>query len=262
MKLVFVTLFPAMLEGPLQASILGRAAQQGLVDASFVQIRDHATDRHRTVDDTPYGGGQGMVLRPVELGAATLEARARCPGAPVILLSPQGSPLRQTDVRKLATLPGLVMVCGRYEGVDERWVDAHVDIEISLGDFVLTGGELPALCLADAVVRLLPGVLGHPGSVVDESFSLPRLEHPQFTRPAEWGGLPVPAVLTSGDHGRVGRWRLAQAAARTGARRPDLLEAAPLSADERAALREFGEDAGRWSRPRTVDGWFAHPLRG
>ena len=232
-----LTLFPSYFEGPLSTSILGRARKAGVAGVRCVDIRDFASTRHRRVDDTPYGGGAGMVMRAPELAAATDWSRARAPGAPVIYLSPQGAPFRQSHARWLAEQPGMVLVCGRYEGVDERWIERHVDLEISVGDFVLTGGEAAAVCVVDAVVRLLPGALGNAASASDESFSHGMLEYPQFTRPATFEGLEVPDVLLSGDHGRISAWREKLSLARTSARRPDLLEgAAPEVEDGEAWL--------------------------
>jgi tRNA (guanine37-N1)-methyltransferase len=236
-----LTLFPEMVTGYLSESILGKAAQRGLVHFSAHDIRAHAEDKHHVVDDAPYGGGAGMVLKPEPLVAAIEAARMRLPGARVLLTSPRGVPLDQALARTLASGPtDLVLVCGRYEGVDER-VRAYVDGEVSLGDFVLTGGELVALCVVDAVARLLPGVLGNAVSTASESFEDGLLEYPHYTRPPAFRGVEVPAVLQSGDHARVARWRRWQALHWTRLRRPDLLAQAPLSAEDRALL-EMGED--------------------
>ncbi len=208
----------------LEASILGRAREAGLLDVAVHDIRDWAEGRHRQVDDAPFGGGQGMVLKPEPLVAAIEAVRDGPDGrAPVVLMTPQGAPLVQATAHRLAGLPRLVLVCGRYEGVDERVREGWVDEELSLGDFVLTGGELPALAVIDAVARLLPGVLGNEASHADESFEAGLLEYPQYTRPREFRGRTVPDVLLSGDHGRIRRWRAEQAADRTRRRRPDLL---------------------------------------
>ncbi len=252
-----VTLFPEFFASPLAASLLGRATQLGMLDVRTWDIRSVATNRARTVDDTPYGGGSGMVLRAPVLAAITTAAREALPGLPVILMSPQGETFRQHHARTLAHIGGAILVCGRYEGVDERFIERYVDVELSLGDFVLTGGEPAAMTIIDAVARLRPGVLGNEHSAVDESFSAPRLEYPQFTRPPVFEGLEVPAVLPSGDHGRVDQWRQRIALARTESRRPDLLVQAPVSAGEQKAMRKVPlteADAWMW-RPRTLDGW-------
>jgi tRNA (guanine37-N1)-methyltransferase len=223
-----LTLFPQIFSGALQESILGRALSSGLVKVNLIQIRDFAQDRHRTVDDQPYGGGPGMVMRCEPLYGAWQAARERSPlPARTVLLSPQGSPLRQPLLECWAReLPGrerLILVCGRYEGVDERFIETCVDEEVSLGDFVLSGGEIPALALVDGLMRLLPGGLGNEASAAGESFSDGLLEYPQFTRPPEFRGLKVPEVLLSGDHGKIARWRREQSLRRTRERRPDLL---------------------------------------
>jgi len=194
----------------LEASILGRARTAGLLEVVVHDIRDWAEGRHRQVDDYPFGGGQGMVLKPEPLVAAIEAVRADS-DAPVVLMTPQGTPFRQATARRFARQPHMVLVCGRYEGVDERIRDGWIDEEISLGDFVLTGGELPALSVIDAAARLLPGVLGNEASHADESFEAGLLEYPQYTRPREFRGHKVPDVLLSGDHGRVAQWRAEQA---------------------------------------------------
>jgi len=209
----------------LEASILGRARTAGLLEVVVHDIRDWAEGRHRQVDDYPFGGGQGMVLKPEPLVAAIEAVRADS-DAPVVLMTPQGTPFRQATARRFARQPHMVLVCGRYEGVDERIRDGWIDEEISLGDFVLTGGELPALSVIDAAARLLPGVLGNEASHADESFEAGLLEYPQYTRPREFRGHKVPDVLLSGDHGRVAQWRAEQAEQRTRQRRPDLLDEA------------------------------------
>lgn len=221
-----VTLFPGMFEPLLTASVFGRAVRRGLVRVDFVDLRTFGEGRHRVVDDRPFGGGPGMVLRAEPVLAAVEAARARHPrGARTIYLSPQGRRLDQPLVRELATAPGLVLLAGRYEGVDERALELLRPEEISIGDYVLSGGELPAMVLLDAVARLRPGVLGDEASPVEDSFREGDglLDHPHYTRPLEVRGLGVPAVLRSGDHGAVAAWRYATALARTRARRPDLL---------------------------------------
>ena len=218
-----LTLFPRMIAAPLEESILGKAREKGLLRVQVTDIRDFADSKHRVTDDVPYGGGAGMVMKPEPLVAAIEAARARLPSAKVILLSPQGARFEQRKARELAQAGALILVCGRYEGVDER-VLRWVDEELSLGDFVLTGGEVAALAVIDAMARLVPGVLGNELSAHDESFSEDGLlEGPQYTRPPEFRGLRVPEILLSGDHGKIAKWRHEQAVARTRERRPDLL---------------------------------------
>jgi tRNA (guanine37-N1)-methyltransferase len=216
-----LTLFPEMFPGPLSAGVTGRGLATGLVTLQLHNLRDYTHDRHRQVDDVPYGGGAGMVLKPEPIFEAV---RARTGKGPVILLTPQGELLNQGLVRELAGHADLYLICGRYEGVDERVATHLVDKEISVGDYVLTGGELPAMVLIDAVSRLVAGVLGSEESPKDESFDQHLLEYPHYTRPAEFEGLPVPEVLRSGHHAEIERWRRAQAAERTRRRRPDLLD--------------------------------------
>ncbi len=212
------TLFPSMFPGPLGQSLAGRALSAELWRLEVRDIRDAATDRHRTVDDTPFGGGAGMVMRPDVLDAAI----GPDDGRPLLYLSPRGQPLTQDRVRALAAGPGARLVCGRYEGVDQRVLDARGVEEVSIGDYVLSGGELPALVLLDACVRLLPGVMGAEASGEDESFSAGLLEYPHYTRPAEWCGRAVPDVLLSGHHAAIAAWRRTQAEQVTRTRRPDL----------------------------------------
>ena len=220
-----LTLFPGVFTSYLEASILGRAKEAGLLEVALHDIRDWAEGRHRQVDDYPFGGGQGMVLKPEPLAASIEAVKALVDdAAPVVLMTPQGQPFRQTTARRYADHSRVVLVCGRYEGFDERVREGWVDEEISMGDFVLTGGELPAMAVIDATARLLPGVLGNEASHADESFEAGLLEYPQYTRPREFRGRAVPDVLLSGDHGRVARWRAEQARTRTQRRRPDLLE--------------------------------------
>lgn len=227
-----LTLFPAMIEGPLRESIPGRILDQGLATVRVHDLRQWGIGRHRTVDDYPYGGGAGMVLK-VDVVAAALDALRR-PESTVILLDPGGEVFRQSIAHELAAAAHLVLLCPRYEGVDDR-VRSLVDREISIGDYVLTGGELPALVIVDAVLRLLPGAID-AASTSEESFAEGLLEYPQYTRPAEFRGLAVPSVLVSGHHAQVRAWRHAQAIRRTAARRPDLLAGRDLTAAERAAL--------------------------
>lgn len=215
-----LTLFPEMFPGPLGHSLAGRALERGDWRLDVANIRDFATDRHATVDDTPFGGGAGMVMRADVLDRA-LESHAD-PEGPVIYLSPRGKPLDQDDAYELASGPAVTLLCGRYEGVDQRLIDRRGLREVSIGDFVLSGGETAALCLLDACVRLLPGVIGQPESLAEESFESGLLEYPHYTRPAEWQGMAVPDVLLSGNHGAIARWRRDQAERITQQRRPDL----------------------------------------
>ena len=216
-----LTLFPEMCAAPLGHSILGRARQAGLLDVGLHDIREHGRGRHRQVDDTPYGGGSGMVMR-VDVVHEAIEA-VRTPGARVLLMDPAGRRFSQTDARRLALEPHLVFLCGHYEGIDSRVREHLVDEALSIGDYVLTGGELPAMVMIDAIARMIPGVLGNPESLAEESFTDGLLEGPVFTRPFSYQGWDVPEVLRSGHHGRIQAWRRAQALARTRAVRPDLL---------------------------------------
>lgn len=216
-----LTLYPEMFPGPLGAALAGRALAAGLWSMDVRQIRDHATDRHRTVDDTPAGGGPGMVMRPDVLACA-IDAVSDGGDVPRLLMSPRGRPFDQAFARTLASGPGATLVCGRFEGVDERVIEARGLVEVSVGDYVLSGGEVAAMVVLDAVVRLLPGVMGNAASAVEESFADGLLEHPQYTRPVEWDGLPIPSVLLSGDHGKVAVWRRQQRERLTAERRPDL----------------------------------------
>jgi tRNA (guanine37-N1)-methyltransferase len=238
MRIDVVTLFPAMFDGPLSESMLRVAREKGHVEIGVVDLRDYTEGRHRVADDYPFGGGGGMVLKPEPLfraveGLRTAEAR-------VVLLCPQGPTFTQATAARLARQPHLVLLCGHYEGVDERVRDHLVDEELSIGDYVLTGGEVPALVVMDAVVRLVPGVLGDPEGAARESFAAGRLDYPQYTRPAEFRGHRIPDVLLSGDHDRIARWRRREALRRTAARRPDLLVGTALTDEERAWLAEPG----------------------
>jgi tRNA (guanine37-N1)-methyltransferase len=217
-----LTLFPEMFPGPLGVSLAGKALASGLWTLEARDIRDSATDRHRSVDDTPAGGGPGMVLR-ADVLAAAIDAANITPERPRLLMSPRGRPLTQSRVGELAAGPGPLIVCGRFEGIDQRVIEARRLEEVSIGDYVLSGGEIAAMAVIDACVRLLPGVMGKLASGADESFSDGLLEYPQYTRPQEFEGQPIPEVLLSGDHARVAAWRLAEAEALTRARRPDLL---------------------------------------
>jgi tRNA (guanine37-N1)-methyltransferase len=220
-----LTIFPDMFPGPLGQSLAGKAREKGLWLLEAVDIRDHAIDKHRMVDDTPAGGGPGMVMK-ADVIARALDAVAG-DERPRLLMSPRGRPLTQRRVGELAAGSGLTIVCGRFEGIDERVIEARNLEEVSIGDYVLSGGEIAALVLIDACVRLIPGVMGHEASGSDESFSHGLLEYPQYTRPAVWEGRAIPDVLTSGDHGKVAAWRREQAENLTKSRRPDLWEAYP-----------------------------------
>lgn len=218
-----LTLFPEVFPGPLGVSVIGRGLAEGAWSLGVTQLRDFATDRHRTVDDTPAGGGPGMVLKPDILARAIDSVSPEGDPRPRLLMSPRGRPLTQRRVRELAAGPGAVVVCGRFEGVDERVIEARDLEEVSIGDYVLAGGELAAMVTLEATVRLLPGVLGAADSHVDESFENGLLEYPQYTRPQSFEGREIPTVLTSGDHGRVDKWRREQSESLTRARRPDLM---------------------------------------
>ena len=234
-----VTIFPAMVRASLGEGVVGRAIERGTLDVTVRDLRDFTTDRHRIVDDVPYGGGPGMVLKPEPIFRA-LDAVAAERGEPltIILTSPQGARFTQGDARRLSRAPHVVVLCGRYEGVDDR-VRERVTEELSIGDYVLTGGELPALVIVDAVARLVPGVVGDEQSVADDSFSRGLLDFPQFTRPAEIDRMRVPDVLLSGNHADIRRWRKREALARTLERRPDLLAGADLDEEEREILKEL-----------------------
>jgi tRNA (guanine37-N1)-methyltransferase len=234
-----ISIFPEYLDGPLHVSLLGKAVERGLLDVHLHDLRQWTSDRHRTVDDTPYGGGAGMVMRPEPWGLA-LDAIVPDGGARLVLPTPAGRPFTQELAHELADEPWLVFGCGRYEGIDQRVVDwaarrMRVD-EVSIGDYVLAGGEAAVLVIVEAVARLLPGFLGNPESLAEESHAGGLLEYPVYTRPPSWHGLEVPGVLLSGDHGAIARWRRDQSLRRTAARRPDLLARAELTERDRAAL--------------------------
>ncbi|HZV22087.1 MAG TPA: tRNA (guanosine(37)-N1)-methyltransferase TrmD [Hyphomicrobiales bacterium] len=217
-----LTLYPEMFPGPLEFSLSGKALQKGLWQLSVLNIRDFAKDKHRTVDGSPAGGGPGMVMRPDVAAAAIDIARGGLPSAPVIYLSPRGERLSQTLIRRFAAGPGVILYCGRFEGLDQRAIEARDMHEISIGDYVLSGGELAAMVLADACVRLLPGVVGDEASLGEESFENGLLEYPHYTKPRIWEGREIPPVLLSGDHARIAEWRKEQSEKLTAARRPDL----------------------------------------
>jgi len=235
-----VSLFPEMVRTVSAYGVVGRATERGLLSVNCVNPRDFTTDAHRTVDDRPYGGGPGMVMKYAPLAESIRTARALVPDdCPVVCLSPQGTVFDQAMAKRYATLPGLVLVAGRYEGIDERLIESHVDEEVSLGDFVLSGGEIAAMALVDAVARLLPGVLGDAESAQQDSFMEGLLDCPHYTRPEVVDGQPVPDVLLSGDHARIAAWRQKEALGRTYVRRPDLVEKLNLSDEQRKLLDEY-----------------------
>ncbi len=239
MRIDIITLFPRICGEYVGESILKRAGEQGLAEIRVVNLRDYTHDRHRTADDRPYGGGAGMVLKPEPLFEAVEDLQT--PSSRVVLLSPRGKLFDQAAAFRLSREGHLILIAGRYEGVDERVSEFLADEEISIGDYILTGGELAALAVADSVVRLVPGVLGDPGSAVDESFARGRLEYPQYTRPEEYRGLAVPEILLSGDHEAVARWRARQALLLTRRRRPDLLAEYPPDDREKQWLEETNQ---------------------
>ena len=235
-----ITLFPEMVTTIAEFGVVGRAQRRELVTLDIENPRDHTSDVHRTVDDRPYGGGPGMVMKYEPLAGAVAAARERSPqGSPVVYLSPQGRVFDQALAKRYAALPGLILLAGRYEGGDERFIESQVDEELSLGDFVLSGGEVAAMAVIDAVVRLLPGVLGDDESAAQDSFMEGLLDYPHYTRPEVADGRKVPDVLVSGDHAEIARWRMKQALGRTFVRRPDLIEKLELSVEQRALLDEF-----------------------
>ena len=245
MKFDIVTIFPRMIEAALAEGVVSRGIASGALDVEIHDLRDHTTDRHRTVDDVPYGGGPGMVMKPGPLVRAVEEIRNRR-GAPdaVILLSPQGRRFTQAEAVRLSGLAHIALLCGRYEGMDERVPELVGAEELSLGDFVVSGGELPALIVVDAVSRLVPGVVGDEQSVAEDSFARGLLDYPHYTRPAEFAGIKVPDVLLSGHHAEVRRWRRKTALARTLDRRPELLERADLDDEDRKLLEEILKERG------------------
>ena len=235
-----VSLFPEMFKAVTDYGISRRAVENGLLTLEVWNPREFTEDKHRTVDDKPYGGGPGMLMKvqPLKdaINAAKSKAQAQCP---VIYLSPQGKPLEQTDLASLAMLPEVILVAGRYEGIDERLIESVIDMEVSIGDFVASGGELPAMLLIDGVTRLLPGAVGDADSVEQDSFSNGLLDYPQYTRPETEDGLTVPAVLMSGNHGQIARWRKMQSLGRTYKKRPDLITARTLTEEEKQLLDEY-----------------------
>lgn len=240
MHISVISLFPEMVSTIAEYGVVGRARQRELVALRIENPRDHTDDVHRTVDDRPYGGGPGMVMKFEPLAKAVLAARAASPkGSPVVYLSPQGRVFDQGEAQRLAALPGMILLAGRYEGIDERLIEAHVDEELSLGDFVLSGGEVAAMAVVDAVVRLLPDVLGDDESAAQDSFMEGLLDCPHYTRPELVEGRPVPEVLLSGDHAKIARWRMKQSLGRSYMRRPDLLDKLDLNDEQRELLDEF-----------------------
>jgi tRNA (guanine37-N1)-methyltransferase len=239
MRFDILTLFPDMFRGPFDESIIRRGQDKGLIQIGLHQIRDYALDKHHTVDDAPYGGGAGMVMKPEPLAACIESAKQLNPEAAVLLTTPQGRPLNQTLAQELSHMPGLIIICGRYEGVDERIHERYVQHEVSIGDFVLSGGELAAMVVVDTVTRLIPGVLGSRESAAGDSFSDGLLEYPQYTRPVEFNDMAVPDILLSGNHAEIARWRREQSLQRTAAKRPDLLKHAVLSDKDRLFLRSI-----------------------
>lgn len=240
MRFSVLTIFPEIIDTYGAVGMLGRAQARGLMELTAINIREHATNRHRSVDDVPFGGGAGMVMTPEPIARAF---DVTPPVARRILLAPHGRPFRQADAEALAQLESVQLLCGRYEGIDERVIERYIDDVISLGDFVLTGGELAALAVVDATARLLPGVLGNAQSAAEESFSSEGLlEHPHYTRPATWRGEPIPEVLLSGHHARITAWRRAASIHRTLKHRPELLDSANLTAAERRSLSSEESD--------------------
>jgi len=238
-----VTLFPEMVNTLAEYGVVGRAVERGILAMQYQDPRDYTADVHRTVDDRPYGGGPGMVMKYEPAAAALRAARAELPaGSPVVCLSPQGAVFDQAMAKRYAELPGIIFLAGRYEGIDERLIEAEVDEELSLGDFVLSGGEIAAMAVIDAVTRLLPGVLGDETSAEQDSFVAGLLDHPHYTRPEEIEGRRVPDVLLSGDHAKIAKWRYQQALGRSYRRRPDLVEKLDLNVEQRQLLDEYLRD--------------------
>jgi tRNA (guanine37-N1)-methyltransferase len=243
MKIEVVTLFPELVQQVVRHGMPRIAVESGQLALSTRDLRDFSENRWRRVDDRPYGGGPGMVIEPQPLAAAVQAAKTDLGAAQVILLSPQGERFDQHWAQRLSQQQELILLCGRYEGLDERFVRSEVNVELSLGDFVLSGGELAAMAMIDAIARLLPGVLGHAESAQNDSFSAGLLDHPHYTRPEVWRGEAVPEVLLSGDHARIARWRLKQALGATWLKRPDLLDGIAMSDEVRTLLREFISEA-------------------
>jgi len=242
MKFDVVTLFPEMVESVANIGVLGRAVKSGQIQLNSWNPRDYTKDKHRTVDDRPYGGGPGMLMKVQPLKLAIEDAKQSAPDSRVIYMSPQGKTLTQQDVKKLAEQAGLILIAGRYEGIDERIIETHVDEEWSIGDYVLSGGELPALVLIDAIARMIPGVLGDAQSAQQDSFMQGLLDCPHYTRPEEIDGRTVPQVLLSGNHREIERWRLQQSLGRSWLRRPDLIEALNLTEEQQQLLDAFKQE--------------------
>ena len=245
MQIAVLTIFPEMFDLFWSHGIVRRAIEQQIVSAAVVNIRDFAPDKRHVTDDRPYGGGCGMVMKPEPLAGAIRAAREKAPGASIVLMTPQGRVFTQAVAAELAGLPGLILVCGRYEGVDDRLCGELIEEELSIGDYVLTGGELPAMVVIDAVTRLIPGALGGEDSAALDSFSAGRLEHAHFTRPPVFEASEVPGVLLSGHHRNIEQWRLASSLMRTFVNRPDLLRDRPLTEAEAAVLRRWQADIAR-----------------
>jgi len=253
MRIAVVTLFPDFVREAVKIGVVGRAVERGQIVVTAMSPRDFATDAHRTVDDRPYGGGPGMVLKPETTSAALRSAREQVPAGRTIYLGAEGAPLTQAKAAELAKWPGMILLAGRYEGVDERLLTNEVDERVSIGDYVLSGGELPALVLIDAVSRLLPGVLGDAESAGQDSFSAGLLDWPHYTRPEVWREESVPAVLIGGNHAAIARWRLKQALGRTWERRRDLIERLTLTAEQRELLDEYRREVGARSQPNQLE---------
>ncbi len=256
MRFDVFTLFPNLIQPYLEASILQRAIQNSLVEVRVHDIRAWTQDKHHITDDTPFGGGGGMVMKPEPIFAAVEDVLGSPPACPLILLTPQGRTFTQQIASELAALPRIALLCGRYEGVDERVRQHLVSDEISIGDYVLTGGELPALILIDSLTRLIPGAIGDPDGAQDDSFASGLLEYPHYTRPAEFRGWRVPDVLLSGNHAQIAQWRREQALLRTWQRRPELLEKIELSEKDREFLARIQTEAGQHSRPEDHNSTF------
>ena len=239
MKIDVITIFPEMVDVPLSMSIIGKAREKGLLDLKVHDLRKYSRNKHNCVDDTPYGGGPGMVMKPEPFFNAIEELALKDKDTRVILMSPKGNTLNQNKVNELSKIKKIVILCGHYEGIDERVKELIVDEELSIGDYILTGGEIAAMVLVDAVTRLIPGVLGHQDSPKTESFSEGLLEYPQYTKPREFKGLKVPEVLLSGNHAKIDLWRRTQALSATATRRPDLLKTAKLTKEDKIILEEI-----------------------
>ena len=245
MRFVIATIFPEMFEPFFSHGIVRRAIDSAIIEASCVNIRDFATDKHQMTDDRPYGGGCGMVMKPEPIAGAVRAAAARVPGAPRILLSPQGRVFDQQLAGELAAEPGLILICGRYEGTDARIENELVDLEVSIGDFVLSGGEIAAMLIVDALTRLIPGALGGADSAARDSFAEGLLEHAHYTRPPGFEGEEVPELLLSGDHGAIEKWRLESSLLRTLVKRPDLFDGLRLAPEEIAVLKKWHSRLGQ-----------------